>query len=187
MSFTAPTYDELSKILHSELGIDVRPYSTQNFGRTKYKHAISMLIPQDNLNKTLDQVRKVLPAGVLAFIGATRNLSNEHVNGVELVVIISNDQLDILRAAGSDGVNFGLTTEEIIAKLKVWDQNYGIDIWQAETDTIQLTFKNLPTDLDAFSREVYTFCPDIVDQGSGNINEIGDYLKQSNAICLWWD
>ena len=74
-----------------------------------------------------------------------------------------------------------------IDKLKEWDKAYDIDIWQAETDTIQITLKNLPEDIPSFARDVYKFCPDIVDQGSGNISDLIRSIKGAKALYLWWD
>ncbi|WP_458576359.1 DUF4253 domain-containing protein [Aliamphritea spongicola] len=105
----------------------------------------------------------------------------------ELVVFASDNQLDILKVAQTDGINHDLTNDLIVSRLESWDKAYGIDIWQAESDTIQLTFKTLPDDIAAFQEEIYAFCPDIIDQGSGDINDIGNYLRQANSVYLWWD
>ena len=178
---------EAKNVLKKELGIEVRAFSTQDFGRAKYHGALSVLIPEENSQKELYRLREKLPEGILAFIGTTRNLSGEDVEGVELVVIESTDKFDILRTSLSDGTNYDITNEIIIEKFQAWDKQYNIDIWQAETDTIQLTLKKLPEDLKALSLEIYEFCPDIVDQGSGDINDIVEYLTEEKAIFLWWD
>ena len=186
-SLFAGNLEELQNFLGKELKTIVRLYSTQDFGRYKYNNAVSALIPENDAKTVLYQIRKKLPQGAIAFIGTTRNLSDDQVEGVELVVILSDDKFDILRTAQSDGINYDITNEKIISKLQSWDKDYGIDIWQAETDTIQLNLNKLPENLEAFSTEVYKFCPDIVDQGSGNISDIAEYLKQQKAIYLWWD
>ena len=179
--------DEVAEILGDELKAPVRGYSTQDFGRAKFENAISVLVPEKQAEAELFRVRKALPKGALAFLGTTRNLSNDYSGGVEIVALVSDDKFDILRAAQSNGINHGHTTSSIIERLKVWDESYGIDIWHAETDTIQLRLERLPTDLDAFAREVYEFCPDIIDQGSGNISDIANYLRAAKSLYLWWD
>ena len=50
-----------------------------------------------------------------------------------------------------------------------------------------LDFKKLPSDLDAFSEEVYEFCPDSVDQGVGEVENLKELIKEMNGIWLWWD
>ncbi|MFG6103113.1 DUF4253 domain-containing protein [Leptothoe sp. EHU-05/26/07-4] len=179
--------EDIKSILSEQLDKSVRDYSTRDFGRDKYFDAVSVIVSEESARSQLEKIRKVLPAGALAFIGTTRNLSNEEVNGHELVVILSKDKFDILRAAASDGINYDLTTEKIIEKLKAWDRDLELDIWQAESDTIQMKVQSLPGDLQAFGEEIYEFCPDIVDQGSGDVEDILEYLKSEKAIYLWWD
>ena len=178
---------EIESILKDQFGVSPRPYSTQDFGRIKYDGAISVIIPEKDHKMSLLKLRGKLPKGVIAYIGTTRNLSDENTQGVELVVLISNDKFDILRASNSDGINHDITNEKLIKKLQSWNKKYNIDIWQAETDTVQLTIERLPKNLESFAQEVYEFCPDIVNQGSGNISDISDYLKSEKAIYLWWD
>lgn len=187
VSFASVDRSEVITVLEKEFGVVVRPYSTQDFGRAKFAEAISVIIPEKNYKAALFQVREKLPKGTMAFVGTTRNLSKDEISGVELVVLMSDDKFDILRAAKSDGINYDITNEKVIEKLQSWDRKYTIDIWQAETDTIQITVKELPKDLKLFAKEVYEFCPDIVDQGSGEISDISDYLQAEKAIYLWWD
>ena len=41
--------------------------------------------------------------------------------------------------------------------------------------------------MDAFVRELYPFCPDIVDQGAGSIEAAAAEMRDANALFLWWD
>jgi hypothetical protein len=50
-----------------------------------------------------------------------------------------------------------------------------------------LKFDKLPSDLDAFSKEVYKFCPDSVDQGVGTVENLKPAIKEMNGLWLWWD
>jgi len=184
---SATSLADLRTLISKEIKVDVRPYSTQDFGRAKYTNAISFLVPQESAQPILFKVREIIPKDSLAFIGTTRNLSDESVTGVEIVILASSEKTDILKASMTDGINYNIKNSDIIEKLGEWDKKYEIDIWQAETDTIQLTLTKLPSDLGAFSKEIYKFCPDIVDQGSGNISDITNYLKQEKSIYLWWD
>jgi hypothetical protein len=186
-SFAETTLTELKNLLSKEMNVEARNYSTQDFGREKYTHAVSFIAPEKEAKSLLAKVKGVIPLDAKAFIGTTRNLSDEKMIGVEIVVLATNDKFDILRASKSDGINYDITNADLIEKLKSWDAKYGIDIWQAETDTVQLTLSKLPVDLVTFSQEIYEFCPDVVDQGSGDINDTVNYLKNERAIYLWWD
>ena len=39
----------------------------------------------------------------------------------------------------------------------------------------------------AFAREVYAFCPDVVDQGTETVEALAAEMKQENTVYLWWD
>nr|WP_253260919.1 DUF4253 domain-containing protein [Rhodanobacter glycinis] len=78
-------------------------------------------------------------------------------------------------------------TEDLIRKLKQWDVAYGIDIVMADTDTIQLRLKTVPPDIHAFAKELYAFCPDIVDQGVGSVEKLERSIRESRTVFLWWD
>lgn len=82
------------------------------------------------------------------------------------------DKFAELRAQQTNGINCGLTTEDVIARLKEWDQKYGLDVLEADPATVVIQLHQLPDDLDAFAQEVYQFCPDTVDQGFGVFEEM---------------
>jgi hypothetical protein len=80
-----------------------------------------------------------------------------------------------------------LRTEDVIRELESSDQEFGIDIWQAETDVVQLKLNRLPVDMKAFAARVYKFCPDIVDQGVGSARALEREIAKRKAVFLWWD
>jgi hypothetical protein len=135
----------------------------------------------------LKDIRSRLGPELVAFIGTQRSLAKPKADGVEVVVGCGSSQFDILRIAASDAVNYGKETEDLIKQLQIWDTSFGVDIFQAETDTIQLRLKSLPDDLQAFAEEVYEFCPDIVDQGVGSVDKLAEAIRASRTLLLWWD
>lgn len=84
-------------------------------------------------------------------------------NGVPM----TTDKFASLREHRTNGINCGLTNEDVIARLREWDEAYGITLSDAATDRVMVHLETLPEDMDAFAREVYRFCPDIVDQNFG--------------------
>jgi len=175
------------RVLAEVSGGEVRPYWTQDFGRAKKSGGYSALVPEGSAKTLLLKLRARLPQGYVAFVGTTRNLDDPAIRGVELVLARGHDQFDIVRLAATDGVNYGLTSEDIVLRLEKWDAAFGIDIWQAETDTVQMDLKSQPKDIRAFSRELYKFCPDIVDQGVGDLKSLQEEIREQEAITLWWD
>lgn len=118
---------------------------------------------------------------------------------------------------GVNGINVDLETDDIVQKLAVWDEKHGVHVVDTAHDRLTLQFERLPEDLVAFANEIADFCPDIIEQGFGTMAEfLGDgdslpddlrqlvdgldpddeafgvqalarWLKQHQAVELWWD
>lgn len=184
---TSQTLDQAGRVLTQITGKTARPYSTRNFGREQFSGARSVLVSASDADAELQKVRKAISPGLVAFVGTTHSLATPKPSGVELVVGAGDDQFSILRIAAADAANHGKTTEDLIARLQLWDAAYGIDIWQAGTDTVQLRFKKVPVDLGRFAKEVYEFCPDIVEQGVGSVSALEKEIRRTQSLFLWWD
>lgn len=183
--------DEATKVL-AKFG-KVRDHSTRDFGREPHADCVSVLISgggamvDRHAVEKLSQVRQQVPPGTVAWLGTTHWLGSEKNEGlVELAVGAGDSQADILRHAASNGMNHGLETEDVIEKLATWHRTYGVDIFHAETDTIEFALSREPTDRMAFANELYEFCPDIVDQGVGSIEALAESFEVPH-VYLWWD
>ena len=186
-SVTLHTLDEVSHWLEAEHRLAVRHYSTFDFGREKDESNISVVVSERRAHRILPDLRDYLGPGLVAFIGTTRWLGHEHHSGVELVVAPGESQFDMLRAARSDAVNFGIETEELIERLQGLHERYNFAIFHAETDTIEFTFESLPKDVRPLAEEIYELCPDIVDQGCGSVEALAKGIRDTRMVLLWWD
>lgn len=198
---------QVSRQLAELTGRSVRNYSTVDFGRDMNLDCISVVIeragmfdPRDLMDQLeglsrareeaetlVFEIRKHLPPGTVCFVGTTRFPGNGPVDGAEIVVAPGDSQFDILRHARTDAINYDMGTNDLINRLKKYDQQLGIDIYHAETDTVEFILHSLPEDVNAFAEELYDFCPDMVDQGHGSVEELEDDLRDSKRVCLWWD
>ncbi|KGF72230.1 hypothetical protein DO97_11375 [Neosynechococcus sphagnicola sy1] len=88
------------------------------------------------------------------------------------------DKYQSLREAGTDAANYDLETDDIIARLKLWDTSYGIELSDVTFDAVVVTFKSLPADLTALSAEIYEFCPDTIDQHFGCIADMIEMAEE---------
>lgn len=100
--------------------------------------------------------------------------------------------------AETNGANYGLSTEDIVAHLKAWRSMCSFRIVDAKHDMVVLEFENLPKDVDAFANDIYDFCPDVVDQGTAFAAEMQEseldgletlkrVLQDKRKLTLWWD
>jgi len=96
------------------------------------------------------------------------------------------DKYAELRTKGTNGINCGLETEDIIAQLQAWDAQYGIEFDEVDHDRLLVRFKTLPADLDSLVEQIYEFCPDVIDQGFGCIGEGIDHIKELGQEVPAW-
>lgn len=165
----------------------LRQFATRDFGRDRNTEAKSVLVTDEEAQPLVRRIRAELGPGLLAFVGCTRSLADPPDEGSEVVVAHGNSQFDILRVAQSDAANYDMYTEDLIRKLEEYHSKYGIDIFHAETDTIEFRFTTMPSDLAAFCEDLYEFCPDIVDQGVGTVEELQNEIARTRTVFLWWD
>jgi hypothetical protein len=105
----------------------------------------------------------------------------------KIAVIKGTNELDIVRYRRTDGINYNLENIDVVTKLENWKSKNDLNILVCGRDWLQFEFKTMPTDLDAFAKDAYKFCPDIVDQGVGDINNLKGAIKEMNGLYLWWD
>lgn len=82
------------------------------------------------------------------------------------------DPFAAVRAAGTSAGNYDLDTDAVIARLERWRGLCSFRVVGAGGDTVDIEFDTLPADLDAFVRDLYEFCPDLVDQVTGCVAEL---------------
>ncbi len=188
-----PWRETAERILREVCDKPVRPYSMQDFGREQYPDAVSVILPREGYSPSreayqrLAEVRKKLPEGLVAFLGTTNWLGDERHDGVELVIGPGESQFDILVIAASNAINYGKETGDLIKQFQAYDRLCGIDILQAETDTVVIQLKHNPPDIKAFAKDVYAFCPDIVDQGVGTVERLEELIEIIGELTFWWD
>ncbi len=89
------------------------------------------------------------------------------------------DKFEEIKKQETDGINCNITNEMIIQKLQAWDAAYGVDISDVGHNQLAVRLHNLPDNLEAFAGEVYEFCPDIVDQGFGCMDEMVEMYEET--------
>ena len=78
-----------------------------------------------------------------------------------------------LRDAGTNGANYDLDANQIIARLQTWDAKYGVTLSDVTHDAVTVTFNAIPVDdVASLAAEIYEFCPDTIDQHFGCFAEM---------------
>jgi hypothetical protein len=169
-------------------GRPVREYATCNFGLEQVTPALSVVVPEQGARELVRRLRAALPAGFVCFVGTTEwDGGDEDDSQAEVVVAPGSSQFEILRIARTEAPDLDLTTDVIAARLQRWDDAHGLDLWHAETDTVELDLVRRPQDLAAFAAEVYEICPDAVEQMAGSLEALAREIGRSGSVQLWWD
>jgi hypothetical protein len=90
----------------------------------------------------------------------------------------TNDAFAAVRQACTSAPNFGMDTADIIDHLMKWQSLCSFVVKEATGDSIEIEFVKLPSDMDSFIRDLYKFCPDVVDQGTGCVHEMLESLEE---------
>lgn len=88
-------------------------------------------------------------------------------------------KFDTIKENGTGGPNYDVSTEDVIKKLKQWDSQYGIEISEVSHDQVLVKFSSLPDNLESFAKEIYDFCPDVIDQHFGCMDEMVEMMEET--------
>jgi Domain of unknown function (DUF4253) len=105
----------------------------------------------------------------------------------QITILKAHNQFDILRFQKTDGDNYGVYTDDIIEKLTIWEELYGLSIIGAGYSWVLFEIKRIKKDINWFAQELFEFCPDIIYQDFGDMESLIEHLKCDNEIYLWWD
>ncbi|MNB89895.1 hypothetical protein D3C75_369460 [compost metagenome] len=102
-------------------------------------------------------------------------------------IIKGKDQTKIIEIMGTEGPNYDIANEDVIDFFKDWRSKYDFNIVYADDSSVSVELNQLPKNLDLFANEIYDFCPDTVDSGSGSIEGLIEEIKLTNGVSFWWD
>jgi hypothetical protein len=145
---------------------------------------IVISVPEEKTDHVLSSLRqKLLPLKYMPFVVEM----NEGLKIDKIGIIKGTDQYEILRIMHTDGDEYDISNQDVIDRLKEWEINSPFDILGADSDWVEIEFKILPKDLNAFAEEVNDFSPDAVEQGPGGIAELAKEIQKTKRLLLWWD
>lgn len=135
--------------------------------------------------RTVQRLQEKAGAGYIAFISERHYGINGAPDNVSLLK--TSDPYDMLRIMGTNGANYDISPDMVIARLKKWDAEFGLVLSGVGFDWLEAQFKRRPANMLEYAKEVYTFCPDVVEQGTGTVEALAKEMKRTNTLFLWWD
>jgi hypothetical protein len=146
---------------------------------------VTIDVPQSEAPQRVRDLQASMPGGYLAFLSEM----NFGIEGMpdQVSVLRASAPYDALEVMGTNGWNYGISPQDVIARLEKWDAEYGLTLRGVGFDWVEAEFRRQPRDMDAFAREVYRFCPDVVEQGTETVEALAAEMERSNTVYLWWD
>lgn len=115
-------------------------------------------------------------------------LSQKGVARVELAVGLGKSKFDIVRLARTRGVNYDVTTEDVVQALREFDAEIGIEIDFATDDSVSFTLLSTPADKVELSGKIVKLCPNIKETlDKKNFDLFVEGLEKGHSVSLWWD
>ena len=105
----------------------------------------------------------------------------------DLALIPTSDKYVALAVMQTDGANYEIMTGDIIDWLKQMEQEQPFELTEAGLDYCGGNFTTPLKDPAALAARMYAFCPDIVDQGTGDVDKLAAELRKTGQFFFWWD
>jgi ankyrin repeat protein len=105
----------------------------------------------------------------------------------ELAALATRNWRDVLKAFQTNGANCNIYTNDIISWLEKLEKDQPFMLTGAGFDWCEGHFTKPIKNSRKLAEEMYEFCPDIVDQGTGEVSRLANELKKTQKFFFWWD
>ena len=105
----------------------------------------------------------------------------------DIAIVQAKTQFDVVKRVGTHTLNYDISNEKVIEKLKAWDKRIQLEIVVADNDRIEAKIKNELTDNKKLAEEVSEFCPDVTENGNDSIEKLMNVYKTKHYLELWWN
>ncbi len=105
----------------------------------------------------------------------------------DIVIAPIANQWELIKFVGTEPANYDLTTDDVINWFKERKKEFDFDIIVADLDRIEAIIITEPKSYINLGKEIYEFCPDVIDQGHSDMEELIDFLRTSKRMWFWWD
>jgi hypothetical protein len=110
-----------------------------------------------------------------------------HGYGPDQVAVLKADDHAYLALVRTDAINYDRDHEAVMARYRQWEKQYDLKLIGAGQDWMEAEIRKPPANGLAFAKEVYEFCPDIVDQGTNDVAALASEMERTQVLYLWWD
>ena len=125
-----------------------------------------------------------------ALVGHTGLLPSKPLKDVVVCKVPTPRSWEVPAYLRFGGWNECPASEEHVALLHRWNDQYGAEIITVTHDMIECTVSRPPTTKDQameLAREQFIYCPDIVHQGTESLSGLAATLLGGKTWYFWWD
>lgn len=138
--------------------------------------------PDNDYNFVLNHKSKFLEKGYLIFI-----YSHDWDFKEYLTILKGTDELEIISWRKTDGINYDHDNTDVVKRFKKWKEQNDFWVVALGLDFIQIEFKKKIKNPELFAKEMYEYCPDAIEQGTGDMKTLVQGIKKMNGAYFWWD
>ena len=113
---------------------------------------------------------------------------NFKINGQpdKVGLLPTTDPYSVMAVMDTNGNNYNIGTDGVIAWMMELQQEQPFIVTGIGFDYLEGHFTGPVKDPQALAKRMYQFCPDIVDQGTGSVDDLARELGNGN-LYFWWD
>lgn len=117
-------------------------------------------------------------------------VSRQPLPAAHVVLLPTQDGTEAPAYLNWGGWNACPAPELHVAALRSWKARYGAEVVGMSGHVISVRVQRRPTTQEEaleLARELYAYCPDIVDQGVGTLSNLAAELMAHDWWFFWWD
>jgi hypothetical protein len=180
----SPAFQQAIKDATRLLGAQPKPLESPGEDE-KINGGVSFDVPQKKLEAILRQTHtNFLARGFYLF----RYDQHFGIQGTpdKVGLLPTTDKYAVMAAMDTNGDNYNIGTAGVIAWMKELEQEQPYVLTGIGFDYMEGFLTTPIKDAKALAERMYQFCPDIVDQGVGDVSKLARELKKG-TLYFWWD
>jgi ankyrin repeat protein len=112
---------------------------------------------------------------------------NDARNITRLLLAPTTNWIAMLRMCGSNGVNYGLSTRDIVNWLLETGKQHPFELQGCGNDFVAVRFTQPIADYQALHASMRRFCPDLSDGEPEKAAELAAFYADDRRCFFWWD
>ena len=130
------------------------------------------------------------PPSSNAFVATLDAATGKPRTDVKIVLLPTPNPWEAAAHLGFSAVNYDIEPQHHVAVHQKWFKEWGAEPVTATGDVMEFRVTRPPTNrakAKALAAEQYAYCPDIVDQGVGTLENLGAAIMGAPVWFFWWD